>query len=265
MRNPKQRPELEKGPFFVHQVSEGSRYEMDRGRPIYCAPTGADGSRSVGVGFEVLDTDPAVESAGVDTGYALDDKTLWAPDIAVGNVPQAPGWVRGSVPPLAVEYAGPAQDEAALQTKIADLLAAGTRWVWVVRLVGPHRVEVYELERPVRTLSHGEHLHAPGVLRNPVLVDALFDREASHEATLRNLLQRRGYQGLDDVRAEGREAGREEGREAGERRGLEEAVAALCDVLEIPLTDERRATVSSSGLADLRALVDRLRHQRRWD
>jgi hypothetical protein len=169
------------------------------------------------------------------------------------------------VPPLAVEYAGPTQNEADLQTKIADLLAAGTRWVWVVRLSGPRRVEVYELERPVHTFTHGEELTAPGVLRNPVAVDALFVREASHEAVLRNLLQRRGYEGLDDVRAEGRNEGRDEGRDEGERRGLTEAVAGLCDVLDIPLTDERRAAVGRLDVAGLRALVDRLRRDRRWE
>jgi Uma2 family endonuclease len=90
----------------------------------------------------VLDTDPTVEEAGVDTGFSAEPNALRAPDIAIGNVPDAPGWVRGS-PPLAVEYADTGQDEQDLQTKIAELLKAGTRFVWVVRLVGPRRVEVY--------------------------------------------------------------------------------------------------------------------------
>lgn len=42
------------------------------------------------------------------------------PNIAVGNVPDDPGWVRG-VPPLAVEYADVGQDEADLQSKIRAL------------------------------------------------------------------------------------------------------------------------------------------------
>lgn len=46
-------------------------------------------------------------------------------------------------------------------------------------------------------------LEAPGVLRNPVPVPVLFDRDAAHDVVLRNLLQRRGYDNLDDVREEG--------------------------------------------------------------
>lgn len=33
-------------------------------------------------------------------------------------------------------------------------------------------------------------------------MEALFDRNVAHEVAFRNLLQRRGYSGLDDVRAE---------------------------------------------------------------
>ena len=84
-----------------------------------------------------------MESAGFDTGFTPDEKNLRAPDIAVGNVPDKPGWVSG-VPPLAVEYADVGQDEQELQAKIHTLLGAGTRYVWVVRLTGPRRVEVYE-------------------------------------------------------------------------------------------------------------------------
>ena len=48
------------------------------------------------------------------------------------------------MPPLALEYASIGQDEDGLQREIVDFLAAGTQLVWVVRLVGPRRVEVYE-------------------------------------------------------------------------------------------------------------------------
>src|SRR5690606_20834455 len=99
-----------RGPFVVDQVREGDRYELSRGHPFYCAPTGGDGARGTGTGFLVLATDPDVEEAGIDAGYALDENTLRAPDVSVGNVPDRPGWVKG-VPPLAVEYAGTGQDE----------------------------------------------------------------------------------------------------------------------------------------------------------
>lgn len=75
--------------------------------------------------------------------------------------------------------------------------------MWVVRLVGARRVEVYECGKPVRTVASDAELTAPGTLKNPVPVLALFDRAVAHEATLRNLLQRRGYDRLDSVRAVG--------------------------------------------------------------
>jgi hypothetical protein len=69
-----------------------------------------------------------VASAGFDTRFATDEHTMRASDIALGNVPDEPGWVLG-VPPLAVEYADVGQDEADLQSKIRTLVNAGTRFV----------------------------------------------------------------------------------------------------------------------------------------
>jgi hypothetical protein len=102
-----------------------------------------------------------------------------------------------------VEYADTGQDEKELAGKIAELLAAGTQKVWVVRLSGPRRVEVHESGQEPRFVHPGEELTAPGILRNPVPVDALYDRQAAHAVTLRNLLQRQGYRDLDEVRGEG--------------------------------------------------------------
>ena len=68
--------------------------------------------------------------------------------------------------------------------------------IWVVRLTGPRRVEVHEKGRAMRLCMPGDELTAPGILKNPVPVLAMYDREAAHEATLRNLLQRRGYESL---------------------------------------------------------------------
>ncbi len=90
-------------------------------------------------------------------------------------------------PPLAVEYAGPGQDERELRGKIAELLAAGTGQAWVVRLMGPQRVEVDRPEGSMEVYPASDVLEVPGILRNPVPVRVLFDREAAHEVVLRNL------------------------------------------------------------------------------
>ena len=190
------------GSFFAEQLRDGDPYELANGHPVECLPAGGRHSKSNLGGGLALDTDPAVESAGVDTGFAPDPKNLRAPDIAVGNVPDEPGWVQGA-PPLAVEYADTGQDEKNLRNKIETLLAAGTSYVWVVRLVGPRRVEVHERNKPRNVVYAGAQLTAPGVLKNPVPVEALYDREAAHRVALRNLLQRRGYADLDAVLAKG--------------------------------------------------------------
>lgn len=242
------------GPFRADQIRPGDPYELSNGHAIHCMGTGGRGSRANLIGASVLDSDPAVEEAGVDTGYSPEAKTLRAPDVAVGNVPDEPGWVRG-VPPLAVEYADTGQDEQELAAKISELFAAGTKLIWVVRLVGPRRVEVHEPGQPMRLLQSGDQLLAPGILRNPVPVQALFDRATAHEVTLRNLLQRQGYQDLDDVRGEGRKEGQEEGRKEGQEEGAQALRGALFGVLEargLPLDAVAHARVD--GCHDLKTL-----------
>lgn len=196
------RPRDQRGPFRASNFVPGDRHELSHGNAYHCAPTGGSGARGTGYGFELLDSDPAVESAGVDAGFSPAEDVLRAPDVSVG-VPDQIGWIAG-VPPLAVEYAGSGQDEARLQDKIADLLEAGTRWVWVVRLLGPRRVEVYQRGQEPEIKVTGDQLLAPGILQNPVRAEALWDRQAAHEGTLRNLLQRAGYESVDAVREEGR-------------------------------------------------------------
>jgi hypothetical protein len=229
-------PKYERGAFRTHDLVPGDRHELSRGNAIYCAPTGGSGARGVGYGFELIDSDPAVDSAGVDAGFTPSDDTLRAPDVSVG-VPDQPGWIPGA-PPLALEYAGSGQNEEGLQTKIRELLEAGTRWVWVVRLVGPRRVEVYESGKPTVVKSYGDELTAPGVLQNSILAQALWDRKAAHEGTLRNLLQRAGYASIDAVREEGHSEGR--------NLALVEALFTVLSARGWTLTEVQRQRVITS-------------------
>lgn len=198
---------LAPGPFTADQIREGDPYELSNGHAILCMPTGRRGGRSNLTGGTVLETDPAVKAAGVDVGYSDEPGHLRAPDISVGDFSNEPGWAPDA-PPLAVEYADRGQDEKDLQDKIRELLQGGAKYVWIVRLVGPRRVEVHTRGKPMRLAKSGEELTAPGILQNPVPVDALFDREAAHEVTLRNLLQRKGFASLEAVREEGKLEGK---------------------------------------------------------
>lgn len=237
------------GPFRAEQLRCGEPYELDNGHLVECLPSGGRHSKANLSGGFALESDPSVESAGFDTGFTPDEENLRAPDIAVGNVPDAPGWVSGA-PPLAVEYADVGQDEQNLQKKIRTLLGAGTRYAWVVRLTGPRRVEVYE-PHASRSLAYpGQQLKAPGILANPVPVEALYDPDAAHETALRNLLQRRGYADLDAVREEGWEKGREEGELGLVLRQLGRAMG------QIPESDSQR--IRRLGRDDLAALAEAL-------
>lgn len=211
------------GYVTADQVKPGDPYEVSDGHRIELCPAGARGGRANLVGASVLDTDPAVKSAAIDTGFSPHQKMLRAPDIAVGDIPDTPGWVRGTTPPLAVEYADTGQDEVELQKKIGELFAASTRHVWVVRMEEPRRVEIYEPGVPTRVVYTGE-LSAPGILKNPVPIRALYDREAAHEATFRNLLQRKGFNSLEEVERRAVKKGSREVARRARQRGLKEGL-----------------------------------------
>lgn len=201
-------PESAPGPFRASQIHEGDPYELSNGHPIRCMTAGGRHGGAHTVGSRVLDTDPAVTGkVGIDVGIAWnDDKNLRAPDIVVGALERVPGWQR-TLPPLAVEYADTGQDEAGLQEKIAELLAAGTKVIWVVRLVGPLRVEVYERETAVRVFGADDELTAPGILQNSVPVRALVEPEAATAVMMRNLLGPYGYRSVEELAARTRADG----------------------------------------------------------
>ncbi len=245
----------ERGPFRADQIKPGDRYELSDGHPVYCAPAGRRHARSNAMGGAVVGFDPDVEEVGVDAGYSSEPGNLRAPDVAVGNVPDAPGWVSGA-PGLAIEYADTGQDAQELADKIRDLLDAGTRYVWVVHLVGPRRVDVHASGEAVRTVLPGDALAAPGVLKNAVPVEALYDRSAAARALLINLLQREGYENLDAVRIEGRVEGRVE--------GLRSTVRDLCELLGIDLDAERQRAIDAMGEPALDTLRVALKRDRRW-
>jgi Putative restriction endonuclease len=222
-----------RGPFRADQIHSGDPYELSNGHPVHCLPTGRRGGKATSVGDGVLASDPSVQDVGVDVGFSPSPEILRAPDLAIGEIPDQPGWAQGA-PPLAVEYADTGQDEADLQVKIQELLAAGSRYVWVVRLTGPRRVEVHQPSQKMRIAHPGEQLEAPGILANPVPVEALYDRDAARRVIFRNLLQRQGYASLDEVRAEG------------EAQGLRRAVLAVLAGRGFAVEDDLRTALAHS-------------------
>ncbi|MBI4700679.1 MAG: hypothetical protein HY744_05865 [Deltaproteobacteria bacterium] len=81
----------------------------------------------------------------------------------------------------------------------------------------------------------GEELVAPGVLSHPVPVEALYERDRAEQHALRNLLGRRGYASLDEVRAEGEAKGR--------AAALARAVLGVLAARGLAPSDEVRARI----------------------
>ena len=71
---------------------------------------------------------------------------------------------------------------------------------------------------------------------NPVPVQALYDRTLAHKLTLRNLLQREGYESVAQILEKGLEKGREEGLEKG-REAMAETLLALLRARGLPVDD----------------------------
>lgn len=244
-----------RGPFRAEQIRPGDPYELSDGHAIVSEPSGRRHGRRHLIGGAALATDPAVEEAGVEVGHVLDKATLRAPDVSVGGVADEPGYAQ-SAPRLAVEYVERGGDEADLARKVAELLGAGTELVWVVRLSGERRVEVHRAGEAAVVKHVGEALEAPGILRNPVPLEALYDGSAARALMLRNLLQRAGFADLDAVRAEGRlEHARDLLRRTLARRGLAldaaqaTAIERCADLATLDAWLERAHTVASAAEA----------------
>ncbi|HNH48978.1 MAG TPA: Uma2 family endonuclease, partial [Myxococcota bacterium] len=98
-----------------------------------------------------------------------------------------------------------------LKKKITEYLENGVKLVWVVRMDVPRHVEVYTPDGKKEIFGPGTQLLAPGILANPVPVEALYEPGAARETVLRNTLARAGYSGLEEVFEEGKAEGKAEG------------------------------------------------------
>jgi Uma2 family endonuclease len=105
----------------------------------------------------------------VETGYKLesDPDTVRGPDVAFIRAERAPAGTSAGFPPLApdlaVEIASPTNRPGETLERVADLLRAGARLVWVV---DPRR-QAAQVYRPDGTVSHvaaGELLTGEDVL-----------------------------------------------------------------------------------------------------
>lgn len=130
----------------------------------------------------LLNTDPAVEWAGTASEMVAGPRTLVQGDSGKSS------WIT-QPPPMAVELADDDCDESDLEQKIHELIGGGVRVLWVARLGGPRRVEVYVPGQSPRNVSIERSLTASGILSRPIPALALFSRDVALEQVLHRQLE----------------------------------------------------------------------------
>lgn len=99
--------------------------------------------------------------------------------------------------------------------------------------------------------------------------------EEAHEATLRNLLNRKGYGSMDEALRRARDLGLKDGRELGLKDGHElglkegaavaqRAIRDMCELLGLALSERQADSLSRMSLSELDALRRHLTAHRRW-
>lgn len=96
-------------------------------------------------------------------------------------------------------------------------------------------------------------------LARPLRVQELLDAAEADNAVARALLAKR-----NPVVLKAQEESRAEGKAEGKAEGLRAAVRHLCEVLDMPLTNEREVTLMGMDDRELDALIERLKRERRW-
>ena len=88
----------------------------------------------------------------------------------------------------------------------------------------------------MRTVLPGGMLEAPGILRNPVPIEAMYDQDVSFDVTLRNLLQRKGFEGIEDIVDQTMDKACDE---------VREGIRTLLDARGMRLTSDQDRTVNA--------------------
>ena len=126
------------------------------------------------------------------------------------------------------------------------------RWAYFFR-------EAHAFHRVPEALSMGPYAEALQVAR---LANLTLAEETEYERELMAEQDVRG--GITLAERRGRAEGRAEGELVGKRWGLRLAIAATCEVLDIPLGAAEEAELERRTLPELEALHAAIRRERRW-
>ena len=227
--------------WTADMIRDGDPYELSDGQRIVCLPASSRHMGGAGRGVKVISTDAGarrIGTVGPEGGVSTGPHMLRAPDVLLSAEAETGGWIT-TAPPLALEIADRGQDEVELHKKIQELLIAGTKYYWVVRNIGPRRVEVYTTpgEGPLVVLSGGE-VDAVGVLDAPIPVDAFYDEEVADRIALRNMLAPYGYQSVEELKAAVHAEAKAEGKAEGRAEGVARAIIAVLQARDLEVSEE---------------------------
>jgi Uma2 family endonuclease len=156
---------------FMRLPDDGMRHELNEGVLVTMPPPHLRHSAAATRVSEALQPFVSARKLGmvfVEAGFRLKPDVVRQPDVAFVRaerlaVADPESYVDGA-PDLAVEIASPLNSPEDLEEKVAQYLAHGARYVWVV-YPRTRRVHVYEGHaRTVRLVERGESLTAPDLL-----------------------------------------------------------------------------------------------------
>jgi hypothetical protein len=249
MSNPEAMPRLDE-----HLVREGVREEVLRGQRLVAAPARAPHA------------DPHCRldyliSAAAASGYVTSSDLLtragpgseFATDTSVRREGIDPATETRYLEELAFEVVS-TQSMREITDRAEDLSNRGVRRLIAVFV---KRGEVAEWSAAAKRwipLSLDSTLADPTLAR-PVLIRALFDAGVADNEVVESLAAK------GNPRLAQREAAQHE---QGRREGLEQAIEAVCEILEIPLGPAERTHVQSLDATGLETLLGALKTHRRW-
>jgi hypothetical protein len=236
-------------------VRPETREEIIRGRRVMAMPANPPhADQQFGVGYVI--------GAHLKSGFVGSSELLtragagsdFATDVCVRRQGTDPETGTRYLEELAFEVVNE-QSLRDITEKAEDLTARGVRRVLAV-FVKKGEVCEWSAKRGAWRQLDPDATFSDPTLTRPLLVRELLDAAERDNAVARALYAKQNpviVKVQEDSRAEG------------EAKGLRAAVRDLCELLDIRLTPEREATLAQMQIAELDALRQRLKHDRRWD
>jgi hypothetical protein len=246
-------------PLDERLVRPETREEMVRGRRVLAMPSNpSQGDRHFRLDYVI--------GAHVKEGYIGSTDLLtrssessdFATDTCIRRDGTDPRTGTRYLEELAFEVVNE-QSPRDIAERAEDLTARGVRRVIAVFVKTGEVCEWSPRSGTWRKLDP-EASFSDATLARPLRVGELLDAAEADNAVAQALLAKR-----NPVMIRAQEESRAEGTVEGLRAGTRKAVRDLCELLDIRLTPERESALAGMQIAELDALRERLKRERRWE